>query len=562
MSKVCVIGLDGATFSVIDYLIGQNRLPNLSRLMSEGCRADLLSTIPPLTPAAWTSFFTGSNPGKTGAVGFFRFRPGTYQLEPMNAGNLQGTPFWLLAGGNGMRTCVYNVPVTYPATPVNGILVSGMDAPSFDERAIYPAEQKGKLLEAVPDFKISNDNDIKYLVNHYKDPTGEWIQQLNAHLDMELRTISYLMQQEDWDLFTAVIRSTDTFQHTFWGDVEKVITGETVSGEERVRAEAVFNCYETIDREFGDSWLEWCSDRDLVIMSDHGFGSLRSDVCINRLLAEAGLLNFQPASSRKRSRDYLVKKLQSHLPVETRQKIKRFLGKEEADKRWHRFVDSLVADIDFSRTRLFAIAQHGCLYVNMKGRDPMGTVSSEAERQAVLDEAVAALSELRDPADGKPVVTGFYRKEELYSGPLIEAMPDMVINMRDWSYRGIYSTTEELSEKAIFRPQNKEWKQLAHTGCHRREGILMLHGSDIVNSRLDAVPMVDVAPTIMNLLGLPALDEWDGRVIEEALSAGAAEPKSAGKTAYETGQKEPGDKVYTQDDEEEIRKRLENLGYI
>ena len=84
MSKVCVIGLDGGTFSVIDYLIRQKRLPNFARLMTEGSRATLLSTTPPLTPAAWTSFYTGSNPGKTGAVGFFKFRPGTYQLEPMN----------------------------------------------------------------------------------------------------------------------------------------------------------------------------------------------------------------------------------------------------------------------------------------------------------------------------------------------------------------------------------------------------------------------------------------------------------------------------------------------
>src|SRR5665811_397758 len=108
MSKVCVIGLDGGTFAVIDYLVGQKRLPNFARLMTAGSRGTLLSTTPPLTPAAWSSFFTGCNPGKTGAIGFFKFRPGTYQLEPMNAGNLQSTPIWSLASSRGKRVCVYN----------------------------------------------------------------------------------------------------------------------------------------------------------------------------------------------------------------------------------------------------------------------------------------------------------------------------------------------------------------------------------------------------------------------------------------------------------------------
>src|SRR3990172_1193142 len=113
MSKVCIIGLDGGTFAVIDYLVGQKRLPNFARLMGEGSRATLFSTTPPLTWPAWASFYTGTNPGKTGAADLFKFRPGTYQLEPMNAGNLQGTPIWSLASGHGKRVCVYNVPVTY-----------------------------------------------------------------------------------------------------------------------------------------------------------------------------------------------------------------------------------------------------------------------------------------------------------------------------------------------------------------------------------------------------------------------------------------------------------------
>ena len=562
MSKVCVIGLDGGTFSVIDYLIRQKRLPNFARLMTEGSRATLLSTTPPLTPAAWTSFYTGSNPGKTGAVGFFKFRPGTYQLEPMNAGNLEGTPIWSLASSRRKRVCVFNVPVTYPAAPVNGILISGMDAPSFDDRAIYPLEQKSSFLSAVPDYKVSTEIDARDLLNHSQDPVGDYIARLKAHLQMEIRAINHLMELEDWDLFVGVIRSPDCFQHIFWEDTEKVITGKTVTAEESIRAEAVFGCYEAIDRELGETWSAWCSDRNLIFMSDHGFGRLRGDVCLNRVLADAGLLAFLPRGGRGRSRDYLVKKLQARITFQTRQKIKRLLGKDDTGERWNSFVDSLVADIDWSRTRISAIAQHGCLYVNLKGRDPLGMVAGEAERQAVLKETEAVLSELRDPEDGEPVVSKFYRKEDLYHGLLMSTMPDMVVNMRNWSYRGISSTSIELSEESIFRSQYKQWRQLGHSGAHRREGILLMRGPDINTADIGVAQMVDVAPTIMRLLGLPVARDWDGQVLEAALGMDAAGPVREEKEAYQAGGKVEDDQVYSREDEEEIRKRLENLGYL
>ena len=561
MSKVSVIGLDGGTFAVIDYLVGRGRLPNFARLMGEGSRATLLSTTPPLTWPAWASFYTGTNPGKTGAADLFKFRPGTYQLEPMNAGNLEGEPIWSLASSKGKRVCVYNVPVTYPAVPVNGILISGLDAPSFNDKSIYPLEEKSRLLEAVPDFKISFENDAKYLVTHHKDPVGQWIKRAMDYLDMEIRVIDYLSRLEDWDLFVVVIRSTDIFQHTLWHDAEKVMGGMQVSAEETRRAEAVFACYEVIDHKLGELASSWCLERNMLIMSDHGFGRLRGHVCVNRLLADGGLLKFKPVSSRKRSRAYLGKKLRAHIPVQTKEKIKGFLGMDVADKRWLSYVDVLVADIDWSQTRLCSIGGFGSLFINLKGRDPMGTVGSEAERQAVLSEAEAVLSELKDPHDGLPMVTRFYRREELYHGPMMSEIPDMVINLRDWSYCPVVGTASELAEEAIVRPPVQEWKQLAHSGTHRLEGILLLSGPEIAHNDLGIAQMVDIAPTVMNMLGLPAHENWDGRILEEAFGGGVTRV-AASADEYRQNRKEDGEPVYTQEDEDEVRRRLEDLGYL
>ncbi|MEO0295367.1 MAG: alkaline phosphatase family protein, partial [candidate division WOR-3 bacterium] len=71
MNKVCVIGIDGATFKIIDPLCKKGKLKAISNLIKEGKKYELETTIPPLTPSAWSSFMTGKNPGKHGILDFF-----------------------------------------------------------------------------------------------------------------------------------------------------------------------------------------------------------------------------------------------------------------------------------------------------------------------------------------------------------------------------------------------------------------------------------------------------------------------------------------------------------
>ncbi len=193
MAKVCIIGIDGGSFTVIDHLVNQGRLPNLADVIADGSRATLMSTIPPLTPAAWASFYTGTNAGKHGVVDFFTRIPDTYKLSPVNAGKVKGETLWSIASSAGKRVCVYNVPMTYPAAPVNGIMISGMDSPRLDEKAVYPAGFMEELLQNIPGFTIEPRVDVKYLVKNSPDPVGEYEKKLKQYMETELATIGYLM---------------------------------------------------------------------------------------------------------------------------------------------------------------------------------------------------------------------------------------------------------------------------------------------------------------------------------------------------------------------------------
>jgi predicted AlkP superfamily phosphohydrolase/phosphomutase len=564
MSRVCIIGLDGATFRIIDYLIERKRLPNFAAAISSGSRATLKSTIPCLTPAAWTTFYTGTNPGKHGTIDFFKRQAGTYKLTPSNASTVNGIPIWSYAGNMGKRVCVYNVPVSYPAVPVNGIIISGMDAPRYNDNAFYPLEYKNKLMAAIPGFELQPPIDREYLVNHERDPVGECIRKMNSFLAMEMKAIRHLMSIEAWDLFVGIIRAPDTFQHNFWNSAERVMTDDEETTETDIRqAEAVFSCYEKIEAELGEIMSQLGSDCNLLMMSDHGFGGFQREVCVNRILAEAGLLKFvdRPnASAGKR----LLGNAKRMLPEAGKRRLKKLIGRDYASQRWSILTDRLVADIDWSKTRIYSLGQFGCMFVNLKGREPMGIVDGEKEKNAVLAEAEAILSTFVDPRDEEPVFTEFYKKDDLYHGTEMENMPDLITVMRDYAYLGIPYTAQELEEEGLLRDPCPKWEMLAFTGTHRREGVLILSGPDISQANLGTREMVDIVPTVAELMGLPADVGWDGAVLGAALRAAGkshvAAPQPA--AAAPTANLEAGEQVYSEEDEEEVRKRLEDLGYL
>lgn len=540
-------------------MVNEGRLPNFARALNEGSQASLLSSIPPLTPAAWVTFYMGTNPGRHGAVDFFRRVPGTYRLEPINAGTVMGTPLWSHASQLGKKVCVYNVPVTYPATPVNGIMISGMDAPSLDERAVYPRAFRDELLAEFPHYTIEPAADVRYLVEHSDDPVGEFTANLQAHLDLQVKVIRYLMKREDWDLFTAVIRSPDAFQHAFWQEAEKAIEGQPLDSGEQQKAEPVFRCYEQLDRELGEIWMQWGEDRNLVLMSDHGFGSLRREVCVNRLLADAGLLTFRKKGARRRTKEFVIDKVGHSISPNLRNTIKNRMRKNS--RTGFLFVDALVADVDWSRTRVYSLGQFGCLFTNLQGREPMGTVRSEKERRATISAAKEALSEVIVPEDGLPLMSDFHSRDDTYHGPLLNSVPSGVVVMRNHSYRGIYSTRAELAQEEIYRKPCEDWKELSPTGCHRREGMLMMHGPDIRKANIGTVDMFDIMPTILTLMHLPLPQCCDGRVLQEVFTD-STQLLGENVSIMPDMKQNREAAAYTSEDEEIIRKRLGDLGYL
>ena len=106
--------------------------------MGRGTLLQMDTSIPDISSVAWTSFMTGSNPGRHGIYGFLDLQPNSYKIYFPNSRHIQSKTLWDVAGGAGRRSVVINVPSTYPAQPLNGVLISGFVAININ-KATYPS---------------------------------------------------------------------------------------------------------------------------------------------------------------------------------------------------------------------------------------------------------------------------------------------------------------------------------------------------------------------------------------------------------------------------------------
>ena len=564
--KLLIVGLDGADWNVVEPLVATGLLPNLAHVMG-GAWGRLESTIPPVTAPAWTSFMTGKNPGKHALYHFIEPRPGSYGVRYTNARSRKAQTVWSLLSEAGKRVGVVNVPMTFPPEPVNGFMVSGMDTPDETAEFVYPSRLLPELRRQVGPIRLN----IRYLGFMNNDARRQQVlDELAAVDEQRLQMTSYLLDREPVDAFMVVYGSPDTVQHYFWHYADPGHHRYDPTGAKQFGT-AIEDVYRRLDRHLGHLMTRLDDDGVVMVVSDHGFGPTSSKLFyVNRYLAELGLLTYQPRPALGLGRlvnstvQHLDHLLRGTLSSDNKSRLARLFPNLRL--RWEDSLTGIDA-VDWTRTKAYAtevLTFPSSISVNLKGREPNGTVEPGREYREILAFLSDRLLALKDPMTGRPLMRRVFRREEVYSGPFVDAAPDLLLawwegeGFSGGRTRGGEGRGRAVEEASATEPLRAEW-----TGTHRLNGVLAARGAGIrAGERLDGARIIDIAPTILHLLGQAVPDDMDGQVLTDWFDENHA---GRGPVSYRhtgTAAAGPEEDTYSEEETEIIQKRLQDLGYV
>jgi predicted AlkP superfamily phosphohydrolase/phosphomutase len=513
----------------------------------------LESTRPPTTAPAWVACVTGCNPGQHGV---FDFRESPF-LDPrrplISSRSVRVPTLWQIFNYHGRKVGLLNVPVSYPPDAVDGFVIGGMLSPGPESDYTHPRELR-EMLNArgyVIDVQIQ-----KYDVEVEAD-ARRFLDDILDALQKRAEVLLQLMDDRPWHFLMAVFVAADRMQHLFWktlADPESRFHGEPTAARLRTR---MLEIYQSIDEVVGQVMARIDQDghTDLFVVSDHGFGSTKAWINVNRWLQKRGWLHLKPGAALRKRLFYEAMRVNDSPLVKAM--LPELLGRTIRGRvRGGRSVFKTDLDkcIDWEHTKAFfaSIPAQG-IYINLK-RDGIGTVEPGREYGDLRQQIRDGLWALDDPQTGERVVDQIWFREEVYHGSQTHLAPDVLFVARDYAYLG----RELLGTRKVIET-SMNWAN----GFHRMNGVILAYGPNIRRGvRLRGATMLDVAPTLLHDLGLPVPTNMDGRVLTEVLTSDFVRANAIRQEPPLIARDLSGSEGYSQDEEAEVADRLAALGYI
>lgn len=565
--KVVIIGLDAATWTVIRPWMAEGSMPNLAKLMKAGVSGTLQSILPPITPPAWTSFMTGKNPGKHGIFHFVETEHGGYAMNYANASSRRTPTIWKLLNNAGFSVGTMNIPFTYPPEPLNGFQISGMDTPSESSPFIHPPELREELVKHLGGVQL----DLRFLGAMSTDERRSQVLAEMEEMDQQwLKAALYLLENHPQDVMMFVFMSIDTVQHYFWHHMDKnhFIHDPKLAPK---FGDAIRKVYERLDAAAGQIIARLPPEMTVLVVSDHGGGPVVDrTIFLNRYLAQLGLLHYhEKATSGIRTLGKKVMRFGFSLlrgTLTSRQKNRLALLFPKI-RRKSEMAYSSFTSIDWSRTKAYCsevLASPPSIWINLKGVKPQGIVDP-ADYDTLVSFITKKLAELKDPRNNKPVINRVYRRDEIFHGPFANEGADLVLDW--WSENSLFSTQpsfpEDTDKPALIIREHKPSEISEWGGTHRLYGILVGRAQSFkAGAELENARLIDLAPTILHLLGVPVPEDMDGSVLVNAFRPEflAEHPVRTGVASGTSGGDRPSG--YTDEQSAKVEERLQALGYL
>ncbi len=501
MTKVIVIGIDGATLNLMNKWMDDDELPTFNMIRREGIYGNLKSTTPYYSAPAWVSIVTGCNPGKHGIYDFFC--TDSFSKKIINSRYRKTKAIWNILSMNGKKSIAVNIPGTYPPEKIDGIMITGLLTPSPNSDFTYPKIIKKDLIEGkLGKYELEQvavDDIPKNLTARYAPE--KFARQINDITESHAKVTMNLMKDYDWDFTMVVFRGTDDVQHLLWDNKPIILS-----------------CYKKADYYIG-KMIEKYPEAVFIIVSDHGFGKPAKYFYVNNALYNAGYIktNSNPRYNLNTLFVTLFDKFSKiifHLiPLKTI--VRSNLGRKLI------LSTGSSSNIDFKNTKAYyhSVCSRG-IRINLKDKYEEGSVDIN-QYDKLRDDIINFLRQIKDPESDKFIVKNIYKWEEIYGEKAENDPLDIIFDLEEE-----YGAQELLQPpdgiKNLLNSRHKNLSYISKPGFydwmgdHLPNGILFMYGNNIKsNLRIDA-SILDVVPTILSLMNVPIPDNIDGKVIEEA----------------------------------------------
>jgi predicted AlkP superfamily phosphohydrolase/phosphomutase len=527
--RTLFIGLDGATFTVLDALTSADDgrdpvMPFLAQMYRDGARSILRSTPNPLTPPAWMSLMTGKNPGKHGVFDFIRVedRGDDVFFTLYDSRDCLAENIWSIAGRQDKRVGALNFPITAPPPEdLNGFMVPGFVPWRHLRRNTFPGDLFD-LLKTVPEFDFKelawDFEREKKATDYLSDEDRErWVR---YHLPREKQWFvisQFLMKEKAPDMMAVMFDGVDKLQHQAWAFIDPNVPHDTGDAYHQRMRELCLDYFGRLDGYIKGLVEAAGPDAQVFVASDHGFTATTEVVRINAYLAEKGYLKWK------------------ELP-----------DTEEAERR----EDSMFANLDWADTVAYCPTGSSNGISIRVCREPGQPGVKPEEYEALRDRLIEDLRELRDSETGEPVITSVFKREEVFEGPATSRTPDLLLVLRD---RGFVSIRNKV-------PVVQRRDEVA--GTHHPDGVLFAYGPGIRQGEMtDSYNVTDVGATLLYSLGLEVPEDFDGQVTEGVFTQEYLQQNPVVMGAATAGPNQNGEADYETDDEK-VKQQLKMLGYL
>jgi predicted AlkP superfamily phosphohydrolase/phosphomutase len=533
--KILVIGLDAATMDLIDPWAAAGQLPTLARLMREGVSARLTSTPNMHSASAWTSILTGLNPGRHGLFVFSDRDFATGKQVFFKGGDRTGRLISSHLASHGLTSGFLNVPMTYPSqSEAGGFMISGLDAPSLNERAFSPSELRDELLTRFADYSFAPQGLGELMkAGRVDEAIAQWMKLI----EIQTAAAEYLLTNHPVDFFMTVYTASDWAGHNLWSDAEH-----------SNQLTPLLEIYRALDTVI-DTLLKYANeDTQVYIISDHGMGRhTGASYHLAEWLEERGYM----ARGRSQARHALIgagrRAARSLLPASARERLKAGIGEGRVERLQAAEKDTFYSSVDWQRSVAYTEPGRHVININLESRNSDGIVK-ECDYEGTCLKVIEDLSTWSDD-QGNKVVERVARRDEVYSGPFTEQASDLYVY---WNPTASFPhPPDEVRARGFW------W-----SGDHRPEGILICKGPGIRSAARTEAPIVyDLVSTMMYAAGLPVPDDLDGQVIPQLCTDDfiAAHPVSV-ETSTHRG--DAGQSHLSKEEEQLIAEKLRGLGYL